>query len=659
MDGKSPIPSRSMCRSGAPPSFAVNLTGQFGSARGVWSLIALLLVFTAVSVRAEFSNDQKFQLTVNVSSLGFDSPSGGFYPVEVELENLGPGRVVEIRTESDGALTTQAIRLESLDRVKMLLLHPVVQFEGGSMLLGYNGFTVKVFVSGREVESVRKQIHFENISRVINIWWIGGLSGAALDTMAHAYGARWTHAARDSGYAYSGGSSSPKTGSYDIQQARDRFRSIRENEIPPRWQGLTTGDILICPWQVLSTLEAPRRTAILEWVQSGGILLTMNAPQAAEDADLLWRQWGGSPLRIRSHESSQLFCHWVGGDLQGEIHHLMPAVDPSGDPGEEARIALAVARWIQGVSVQKGTYLYGNAVESTLSLPRPGAPRAGWSAIEALQVPMILKRSPWAIICFVLIWVLVLFPMQYHWLRVKKRLGWLPALTCITSVVWMGTMTNYGVFTQGLGIRSIDRSWTMLDQRSHRAVITGYTSLVSGRSRSGVSLPENGWLLPSPTPNHEAWQTVQQESRFTYQRNSPEKLAGPWLAPRSLRSLELRQVKPIRERLALEVQADGSLKITNGLGAAVHELSIYDRDRSWGPVKNLAANESITVPSKKFDPQTMYVEKVESWFNLREIADNYKGARFYLARVQHPSWVHFGFDSKREEGTEHWIGGIW
>lgn len=635
-----------------------------------WLVILALTTLPAFAAHTtENYEDRWGGYRIQVRGHGFSSPASGFYPIEVEIENREGSRTFEAFTQGAGLGCAQRIRLNAGQRARLLLLHPVPIMGDNPYFFGYAGFNVRLAVNGGVVDEFNSHISSANRSSSVNTWWVGELDGAALDVVGKALGERWSFTVpyRSS---YSSGSASTPAPSYDIEQARQSFLALQPTDLPISWRGLTTGDIVVCPWSALASLDGERRTAIAEWVQSGGVLVAPGAP-AFDEARTRWREWTGGNLRkVPLAAEGEAVCGWAGSDLLGQIHALR--VDDGTTPSRTA----ALARWLKWVPPAVGTYLQANADQQSNQLARPGTTTRGWSCLTEDEVPRVLRRSPWLIVGFLSMWVLALFPLQYFWLRQRRHLGWLPFSTLGTSLIWMAAMTNYGIFTQGVGIRSITRTWTWLDQNSHRSVTAGFTALVSGWSRpEGLPLPEGGWFLPSLPPGDSSYR-ANTSKEYRYNWNTPPRLSGGWLMPRSLECLSLRQVGTVRERLQIERQADGRMKVTNGLGTDILALMIVDPSdaRTWGfwgeglPPPKIAmllpglygkaigGGQSATV---NLVPNLGTVFRTESWFPFDPYGKPFASGRSYLARVAHPRWVNLGFRGSEEEGTQHWVAGLW
>ncbi len=603
---------------------------------------------------AETIHDEHGNFDIHIFARGFSQPSSGFYPIQVEIENRGKTRTFEAYSKNGSLSARQKVQLAAGERGRLLVLYPVVAIEAAPYLFGYSVPHIEFLVDGKKLGNSARNIPFQTGIRMVNIWWVGNLDGTSLDIVADALSKRWGIGASAAG-SYAGSTTTP------LDKAKEQFVALSPNEIPTSWLGLTSGDILVCPWSTLNELESDRRVAIIEWVESGGTLVVSEAP-SFEEASSLWRQWSGGSLRKNLGWGANGVLQWTAQDLTGEIYALtQDSTVPTG-------LANTVATWFQRVRPAKGTCLYADVGDSssTRTLKRPGTTPSGQSCLEENEVPKILKKSVSAIIILLAMWVILIFPFQYLWLKRKRRLGWLPFCTFTSSIGWMFLMTNYGILTQGIGIRSIDRTCTWLDQSSHRAVVTGFTAFASGFSHpGGFPLPEGGWLLPSPPPGIQRYYGDASESKnFVYNWNAPARLEGDWFAPRTLSCLEMHQVIILRQRLEIDLDKEGQMKVINGLGANIDFLRVYNEDHKqvWELRSSHISPGDHSVLAPLDDPKNLIVQKTvnaESFFGFEQMIGPFEHTRVFIARIGRPGWVNFGFNSKNEEGTQHWVIGTW
>ncbi|MDD2709755.1 MAG: hypothetical protein PHV34_17345 [Verrucomicrobiae bacterium] len=617
----------------------------------VWSRLFLLHLFVPLIAGGEtFSarhEDPQGAFSVKAEAIGFTCPVSGFYPIQVNIDNRTDQREFEFSTDRG---CRQRIRLGAGEKSEFFLLQPLLALSDHpyfSFMRG--GFDLRLFIDGRHAEKFTIHVPVSNQHGKINVWWLAPLDGASLDILAKAIAARWPDMAGDSHRHVRSSGASPPT--QTIEYALKLFCAIEPRQMPSSWLGLSSGDVLACPWNTLAALPSEKRTAVLEWVENGGILLSWETPPA-ETVRKTWREWGGNLASVSQPLSTKnMACplEWRVRDLLGEIHSLRLPELKDTSPAE------AVSLWLREINpLPAGSFLRAAAGKQEGAASRAGSIRNNWSCINPAEIPHILKRDKWPVLIFLGIWVLVLIPIQSAWLSIKKRHAWLPLSILATSIFWMMVMTQYGLITQGFGIRAIERSWSFLDQTSHRAVVVGFSAFANGNSwERGIPIPSNGWLMPGIVPGNE-WPV---ETPFSFHWDSPPLLTGNWLLPRTLLALNLRQSAAIHERIDIDRDETGRLRVTNRLGVPVEWMWVCDGKAGWETKTNLEPGRTVVLENETTPIPNSCA--VKCWFPWTEMTAPLEGRPSYIARVARPRWSDFGFTARQEEGSQHWVAGLW
>jgi hypothetical protein len=135
--------------------------------------------------------------------------------------------------------------------------------------------------------------------------------------------------------------------------------------------------------------------------------------------------------------------------------------------------------------------------ERLASLPRPGL--CGWPAPTVLlheQVVPGLGEAPVLVFLLViLVFASVAGPLNFLLLRRWRR----PLLVLVTvPVCGLGTtllMLGYGLVHDGLGVRGVVRSWTLLDQERHEATSLAARTLFAGLSPDALTVATDGMVI--------------------------------------------------------------------------------------------------------------------------------------------------------------------
>ena len=163
--------------------------------------------------------------------------------------------------------------------------------------------------------------------------------------------------------------------------------------------------------------------------------------------------------------------------------------------------------------------------------------------------------------------------------RYKRRI-WLwwtvPAISLVTCLAVFG----YSLASEGWIGHGKTASLTLLDERDHRAATIGYLSYYCPLTPSmgaRFSVDTDVALLG---PKIEPWQRYPGGPGGAGLRfvdwTTDQHLTSGWVNARVPAYFQIRKNEDRRERLTVEKQADGSLKVVNALGAAIQRLYLAD-----------------------------------------------------------------------------------
>jgi hypothetical protein len=183
-----------------------------------------------------------------------------------------------------------------------------------------------------------------------------------------------------------------------------------------------------------------------------------------------------------------------------------------------------------------------------------------------------------------LLFVFVIGPVNAVFVRRMRRptlgLVTIPAIALVATLLFVA----YGIFRQGLDVKSASLSLSLLDQRQRRATTIELRELFAGLDPGGGLRPAAGTLV-SPFPSQEPLEEgrpvgvgLRDESDtedFLIEGSSSPRLYRSFLPPR----VESRQVlladAAARQRLALHRKGD-RLVVENGLGVAIEKILLCD-----------------------------------------------------------------------------------
>lgn len=221
------------------------------------------------------------------------------------------------------------------------------------------------------------------------------------------------------------------------------------------------------------------------------------------------------------------------------------------------------------------------ALRATLgALPRAGL--GGWPAPPALQqqqeVPGLGAAPAKVFLVVILAFAVLAGPVNFLLLRRWRRpllvLVTVPALGLGTTLVMLG----YGLLHDGLGIRGVVRSWTLLDQERHEAAGLAARTLFCGTSPSSLDMGTDGLLVAPRASDH---QDRTDPDRWHFDGANGQ-LDGGALPSRRVTPLLSAQQGVVRQRLRFRaLDADRFEVLADGGVEPQGEIVLRDFDGAW------------------------------------------------------------------------------
>jgi len=218
--------------------------------------------------------------------------------------------------------------------------------------------------------------------------------------------------------------------------------------------------------------------------------------------------------------------------------------------------------------------------ERLAALPQAGS--TGWPAPQALLqeqfVPGLGEAPVLVFLVVILLFAFVVGPLNFLLLRRWRR----PLLVLVTvPLCGIGTtlaMLGYGLVHDGLGVRGVVRSWTLLDQDRHEATSLAARTLFAGLSPDLLTIAPDGFVLAPRTT-------------FRDDRSSPDRwqfdpvanvLDGGVLPSRASTPLLSARQGIARQRLRARTAGDRLELLLDGGVVPIGEVLLHDADgRMW------------------------------------------------------------------------------
>ncbi|NQV25215.1 MAG: hypothetical protein HQ518_12700 [Rhodopirellula sp.] len=570
----------------------------------MFTMFAALPQRIALAIGDQYgASEDDIQISVDYRWAG--GSVGGYYPIRIGLQNRGPSRELEISFQPlSGTRLPVVSRRISIDQnasARLTLLIPLVG-DG-------NYGNLSVSHDGRELKKLQNtfslpDVDYENARPALLAISktpvpmqpledaITSLSNAGHTLSSYGYGSRTTQ----------------------DNQTIEPFR------LPESWLAYSSVDLVSVSLDVLEELPETQRSAMLDWVRTGGTLLVYSVGEPvhrsrkltqltetdAQSAAINW-QAAESKLRTAIRE--------VQLDENGNLKELTAEVVEAGNvnftwPADESPFeirALGHGRLIGFVdnpftgTLQDWGWLLKSFPFRVLWQTRRLGVAGRMDNAEFLEFLIAGIRSVpvLAFLVFISLFTFVIGPLNYFVLARKKKLNYLvitiPAIAIVTSLCLFG----YSVLSHGFSVKSRVRSLTMIDQGNRKAVTTTRLALYAGTTPStGLSFSPATAVIPIRASG-EVFESARTDWTDT------QWLRSGWLRSRTRTQFLTTSVRPERGRLTVGTATGTELPVTNGLEWAIESLIVSDQNGQLWFASDLAAGSGRPLqPISDSDRQT-------------------------------------------------------
>jgi amino acid transporter len=190
-----------------------------------------------------------------------------------------------------------------------------------------------------------------------------------------------------------------------------------------------------------------------------------------------------------------------------------------------------------------------------------------------------------------LFFVIIIGPINLLVLAKKKKRMWLLWTVPVISLNTCFAVSAYSLFSEGWGGRARYLSYTILDERSHRAATIGvnafYAPLTPGDGLRYA--PETEVSVQTGRYSYSYDSTPNRSSDWT----DDQHLETGWVTARTPAHFTIRRNETRRERMTITRGGDGSVSIVNGLGVAITNIKFADEKGMIYTGSNIAAGSSV------------------------------------------------------------------
>ena len=345
-------------------------------------------------------------------------------------------------------------------------------------------------------------------------------------------------------------------------------------DLPDRWQMLSGFDAVVLDVRS-AALDAPRQQVLADYVASGERLILAGPVHA----------------------------------LQGPLAALLATGAGPGSSGRHGFGKWLVSSADEQAFTEREIDWLSDPVLAGLGRAFSGLPEDGLGS--HLQIPGVGEVPRSGFLVLIMVFVGAVGIAAFHQFKARRH-GRLLVIVPATGLAFTGAMLAYGFFSEGLGIKGVVRSLTLLDQRTHEAVDVAQRTLYAGMQPGALPL-QPGTLLASAdlyrgSGNDRAHQLELDTSAGWVVGGSllparlPTQLTSVTVA-RPRERLRLRRAGPER----LEVVPDSGLRPRAETGA----LIVRDFDGAWW----VSAGEAL----RPMDLQETSARLAESLHGLRRL----------------------------------------
>jgi hypothetical protein len=565
----------------------------------------LLVLSLTASLRAAGTETTRraHDLDLTVATRWAGGANGGYFPVRISLRNLSRPRVLDLvfsdAREAGFRLptVTRQVQIDQNASVQVSLPIPLVS-------AGTYG-ELKVLENGRELTGLTQHVALpEAQPGVLDRPALLVISPSAMTVDCSKF--------EDAVESLESGANFVTTtvrgrfggvrAGYSGVRSND-FQAIAPVLLPESWIDYSALDIVAIPLASLDKISEGARSALLKWTAAGGTLLIYDVGQSASESSDLARL-----LDLANRPPSQQ--SWQPADPS--LHHPIAMLDESTGPrtvggvrvfggdeaDDEARQEFEAANkpvWPVAPDTFSRLDLLAGQVCAFPGNPFPGSTvdwawwlnsskpqRMKWTTRHGLScrqphpefslflIPGVGAVPLLAFVVLISVFAIVIGPVNYFLVWRRKQLYLLVVTIPLIAFLTSGALFGYAMVSDGFGVQSRLRSFTLLDQHSRTAVSFNRISLYAGVTPSaGLKFSAETAVLP-------VWRDAGCLESGAVDWTNTQHLARGWLRTQTTAQFETLAVRAERGRLDIRPAAEGEIEVSNGLEWEISLLLVKD-----------------------------------------------------------------------------------
>jgi hypothetical protein len=425
-------------------------------------------------------------------------------------------------------------------------------------------------------------------------------------------------------------------------QESTRIEMLPFGELPERWIDFTMFDLICIGRSDLTQLveqHPVRWQAIRDWLVSGVTLciydMALDAADLQELDQLLKlpphaEDSSGTEVIDRwqapraSHRNDMIKgwpvqTTWAQDDASGQRPPSV-AADAAG-PDAQAQFVLRQAGLGRVVAIRSDEPFSEEGNHLTWMLNEIGSENWMWYRRHGISlhrenpeywnwiVPGVGRAPVGSYLLLITLFVIVIGPVNYFWLRRWKRLYLLLVTVPLGAALVTFALLNYALLTDGLGVRVRVRSLTHLDQRNQQAVSWSRQSYYAGLAPSrGLQFPETAAFYPieqDPADRH------RQVGHRRLRWDDGQHLTSGYMTSRATSQFLVVQSGRSERELVVRSDQDAAPSVENRLGADLVWLVLRNADGRFFRGEALAAGQTARLQPS--EPTTATAE-LQRWY---------------------------------------------
>lgn len=399
-------------------------------------------------------------------------------------------------------------------------------------------------------------------------------------------------------------------------------------EWSPNWLGYSCFDGVVLTADEMRTAPEPVFSALSRYVECGGALMVIGSWQVPQ----YWRTENQQQGSLRTYTAGFGVC--------------MVSENGVVDGLPEANWQSIGNAWDQSQSPWKAEGWFDPENANNI-----------FPVTENVNVPVR------GLLLIMLAFVILIGPVNLLVLSKKKKRMWLlwtvPAISLLTCIA----VSAFSLFSEGWSGRARYWSFTILDERTHRAMTIGFNAFYAPVT------PGDGLRYSVET------EVTPQAERWDFSRGSgisrvadwteDQHLETGWVTARTPAHFMIRRSETRRERLTVTRTADGSLSAVNGLGVPIRSLRLADDKGVIYQGSNIEPGASINLQKTTERPAQTNIGVMRNifasnWASLVEpdVVTPELQPRTYIAELDRSPFLEEGLKGVKKKQSAARVYGI-